>query len=67
MPLRLGRAAGNTIECSTLLQNAILTGEKIDPEQRLLLTKTTLPARLREPVRLATGENATPDALYLGP
>ena len=66
MPLRPGRAAGNTVECSTLLQNAILTREKIYPEQRLLLT-TTPSARLWEPGRLVTRKNATPKALYLPP
>ena len=54
--LRPGRAAGNTVVCSTLLQNAILTGEKIYPEQKLLLTKTTLPARLWEHGLLVIGE-----------
>ena len=56
-----GRAAGNAVVCSTLLQNAVLTREKTEPEQKSL-TKPTLPVRLWEPGRLVTGKNASEGA-----
>ena len=53
--------------CSTLLQNAILTREKIEPEQKLLLTTMNLPVRLWEPGRLVAWGRHSQKAMYLPP